>query len=103
MSDITNEPAEAKLVDIAGDSNAKSGLPETGLNVREEMVSAFLAQVSTTLFVHGGIKPLDTRQVDFTQAVMRQSSPDTRFIMGEDVSLLDLKQPCQDNLNKTVL
>lgn len=41
------------------------------------------------------IRPVDTSKVDITRAVIEQSSPDTRFLLAEDVSFLNF-EPNQD-------
>lgn len=73
-----------------------SELPEGDQHIPEATVEALLENVSTTLFLNKGIKPVDTRQVNFFRAVIQESSPDTRFLLTEDVSFLDPKLPGQD-------
>jgi len=52
-----------------------------------------LSPVST---IKEGIRPVDTRKVDIARAVIQESPPDTRFLVTEDVSFLDLNLPNQD-------
>lgn len=41
------------------------------------------------------IRTVDTHKVDITRAVIEQSSPDTRFLLAEDVSFL-VVEPSQN-------
>lgn len=74
----------------------RSELPEGGQHVPQATVNALLANVSTTLFLNKLIKPVDTRSVNFSRAIIQESSPDTRFLFTEDVSFLDPKLPGQN-------
>lgn len=56
-----------------------------------------VAQATTHVFMKKeGIRPVDTRKVNIARAVIQQSPPDTRFLVTEDVSFLDLTLPSQD-------
>lgn len=66
-------------------------------NQRAKAAENVVAQATTHVFMkEEGIRPVDTRKVDIARAVIQQSPPDTRFLVTEDVSFLDLTLPSQD-------
>lgn len=81
----------------------RSELPEGDQHIPQATVEALLANASTTLFLSKDIKRVDTSSVNFRRAVIRESSPGTRFLLTEDVSFLDPKLPGQTHAARAFL
>lgn len=109
----TGDCSEEQWLDYLGHYNAlhallmlahqtNSGVSAEGmealLKIEAEHAAAYRASTVTSDLRVGrrhilkdGVRLVDTHKVDIAREVIRQSPPDTQFMVGEDVSFLDLK------------